>query len=250
MLRALLALCLLLCSGLMAEVLELSPSANALAGISLLSDSVADTYLSPAQRVNGCSCYYIRPFGMGDIPFYGIATGFERDWLYLAAGSMYLNHPDYQWHNPYLNLCIEYACLAVGAGVHLDYSQVESAEALFDYSLAYAARYRYRASSLELRAYKPSLPEGEYSLSLAQDVLESGSLGLALVKEKSGEICYKTAVNAQLNNYLRLYGSWQNNPARFGAGINCNYAKWSLIYSLRSHPRLSMSQAFALEYTW
>lgn len=250
MLRALWAVCFLLCSLLFAESQEPAPSANALAGITLLSDSVADSYLSPAHQISGVSCYYFRPFDMGDIPFYGIATGFRRQYLYLAAGALYLDHADYTWHNPYLNLALECGGWQIGAGLHLESSQVQGAAARFEYSATVAARYRYRDSHLELRAYKPNLPEGEYSLSLAQDLAESGSLAFMLQKDRSGDICYKTAAKTELNKYLSLYASWQNNPARFGTGIQLSYAGWKLLYSLRSHPRLNMSQAFALEYSW
>lgn len=250
MLRALLALCFLFSTALLAGLQEQSPSANALAGISLLSDSVAESYLSPAHTISGISCFYHRPYNMGELPVYGIATAVKRDWLSVSAGAVYLNHPDYLWQNPYLNIAVDSGKLCLGAGLNLDYSLVGESDSHYLFSGSYAAKYRYRDSHLELKALHLNAPEQELCLSIAQNLSGRNMLGFGVARDSAGKNSLKAGMSIALCENLQLYSSWQNEPARFGAGLNILMGKWHILCCLRNHPRLAASQAFALEYAW
>jgi len=246
MLKGLLS-CFFLLGVLSAQIVEYSPSANALSGISLLSDSVSDIRLSPVMAKGGIASYYHRLFNIPDITVFGFTTAARLKHLTLAGGSSYLNHPDYNAHNPYFNLCYSIHGLSLGTTGHLEYDSVKDAGARYLFCWDLGAAYTTNFFAAEFKTLRINTSDARKSLSLKLNLNEDISTAVALVHDDGVGYSYRVGTNTALHEYLNLFSSWQNDPHRFGLGLCLNLESWCITYSIRSHPQLDLSHSLGLE---
>lgn len=245
-----LAICIFLISTLSASVVEYSPSANALNGITLLSDSVADLSLSPVLRTTGISTFYHRPFNSPEIAVMGFATAVARQHFGFAAGSSYLYHRDYAWHQPFINASFHYQGFTIGSSGHMDYDSVQSADARYRFCYDLGAGYSYSNLAAELKCLRIGSADAQIGFSLK--AVHEGGVQLAAnysyEEDESGML--RIGMRTEIHEHLCVYGSWQNDPNRFGLGLRLEVQPWSLIYSIRSHPDLDLSHGIAVDIAW
>ncbi len=242
---------LFLCSAAsLVHAREYSASANALSGLNILSDSVADHAISPVQGQAGFSTFYHRPFNMSAISIFGLHNAVRKGPLCLAVGNSYLWHQDYTWHNPYLSLGYHSQHLQIGAGGQLIYDAVGNEDGHYKWSFDLAVAGSYEDYGVELKLLNKDQVDECYSLSLSADLTPKISLAGGCFVMPGQENSLRIGVKAPVNQYLSLMGSWQSELSRFGAGISLNVDPWSLTYSVRSHPELCSSHSVSLELYW
>jgi len=239
-----------LLSASVVNYLEHSPAANALSGITLLSDSVADYSLSPTIGHTGISTFYHRPFNMSEIAVVGFATAAARNRFILAGGSTYLHHSDYSWHNPFLSAAYHYYGIALGISGHMVYDSVKDVDSEYDFSYDLAARYSHKDYGAELKFLRVGSSDEQLTISMKAALSEGVYTATSYVYESGGKDYFRAGIQTDINQYLSVYGSWQNEPNRFGLGAKLGIEPWSLIYSLRTHPQLDLSHAIALQRNW
>lgn len=70
------------------------------------------------------------------------------------------------------------------------------------------------------------------------------------VMEKNYKDYFRVGIIADLHDFVSLYGSWQNEPNRFGLGVKIKPDRWGLMYSIRTHSSLDPSHAISLDINW
>ncbi|MCK9557877.1 MAG: hypothetical protein PHQ78_03220 [Candidatus Cloacimonetes bacterium] len=235
---------------LAASIDEDSAMANALSGLSLLSNSVADYRISPVMQIRGFCTNYMRPFNSPDISIYGLHNAISLNNLFIGVGNSYLYHSDYTKHNTYLNAHYLLRGISVGATGHMIYDSVagEDGEYEWYYDLGTAFNRGSYAAEIKLLRCKSPLQQTAYSLkgSLSEDL----DAALGYVQQKEQNDYFRVAVTANLLSLITLYGSWQSDPNRFGMGVQVNTHTWSLMYSIRSHSTLDPGHAVSLDIYW
>jgi hypothetical protein len=253
MLKRLILLCLSLVSLLSASVvnyLEHTATANALNGITLLSDSVADYAISPTIGQTGVATFYNRPFNMSEIAILGFATAASRNRFIFAGGSTYLHHSDYSWHNPFLSGSYHYYGIALGVSGHMVYDSVKDEDSEYDFSYDLGAKYSHKDYAAELKYLRVGSADEQLVISMKASLSEGVYTATSYVYETGGKDYFRAGIQTEINQYLSVYGSWQNEPNRFGLGARLGIEPWSLMYSLRTHPQLDVSHALALQRDW
>lgn len=235
---------------LLAFCFSSSASANALSGLSIISDSVADCAISPVLHVSGLCFSYLSPFAVPGIKVFSVHNAISRRDLHVALGSTYLHHQDYNSHNPYLNLNYLYKGISLGATGHLLYDTIQDSDAEYSFSYDLGIGYEHKDFAAELKTLRIDQDEEESSLSLMGYLEPDIRVALGYFHSKNYEDRIRVGVNTELNQYLSLYGSWQNEDSRFGVGVKISVEDWSLIYAIRTHPKLNASHAIALELYW
>lgn len=245
-----LTLLLLLCQMSLGALLsEYSASANALSGITMLSESVADLAISPLVASSGFAASYHRPFGLKDTTFYGLHTAQPLGIVNIGTGINYLAHPDYRWQDQYLVLGIHRAGFALGATQHLLYERIASTSSYTwdnDLALGYL-RGNYGA---EIRWLRCREPDAAVVLSVQTRLSTAASVCIAYTYRKHASDSYGLASSYQIASPLLLQTSWQSDPARFGLGCKFSIDSWYLMYSLRTHPELNLTHSLDIGRSW
>ena len=235
---------------LLAFCLLCSASATALSGLSILSDSVADYAISPVLHLSGLSFSYHRPFSVPGINVFSLHNAIEKRDLHIALGSSYLHHQDYSSHHPYLNLNYCAQGISLGATGHLLYDAIQDSDAEYSFSYDLGLGYEYQDFAAELKMLRLTHDEEEVSLSIMGYLGPDLRAALGYFHSKNYQDNFRVGVNTELSQFLSIYGSWQNEDSRFGLGFKVSVESWSLIYAVRTHPKLDASHAISLELAW
>jgi len=107
-----------------------------------------------------------------------------------------------------------------------------------------------KSFAAELKMLRLTHDEEEASLSLMGQLGPDLQAALGYFYSKNYQDNFRVGVNTELNQFLSLYGSWQNEDSRFGLGFKVKVESLSLIYAVRTHPKLDPSQAISLELSW
>jgi hypothetical protein len=235
---------------LLAFCISCSAAGTALGGLSIISDSVADCAISPVLQTSGLSFSYHRPFSVPGINVFSVHNALSRHDLHFALGSTYLHHQDYTLHNPYLNLNYSYQGICLGATGHLLYDAIQDSDAEYSFCYDLGLGYEQQSFAAELKMLRLTHDEEEASLSLMGQLGPDLQAALGYFYSKNYQDNFRVGVNTELNQFLSLYGSWQNEDSRFGLGFKVKVESLSLIYAVRTHPKLDPSQAISLELSW
>lgn len=237
------------CVTLAAVLTENSASANALSGITLLSESVSDFYLSPILGSTGICATWYKPFGNTDTAIYGLHSAFLMRNVIVATGINYLDHQDYRWQDEYLSLSLNYSSLALGASQHLVYEKIGE-DSWYKWDNDYGAKISSKTAAAELRYLRARSDDASLVLSASTQLNTSSSVCSAYTWRKRDKGSYAFATSYQIASPLVLQSSWQSEPARFGMGLKVIMGKLALMYGIRSHPELSLTHCLDLEATW
>lgn len=232
-----------------AVVTEYSASANALSGITMLSQSVADYALSPVVGVAGIGSTWHQPFSSKETGIYGLHTAFPISQFLVASGINYLNHPDYRWQDEYLSLSIHQAGFALGATQHLVYEKI-SEDVWYNWSNDFALRYMGDVYGSEIRYIGSGTDDAAWILSAQNRLSKSTTVCSSYTWRKGSEDSYAVGSSVQIAAPLLLQTSWQSEPARFGAGLKFIIDRMELMYSIRTHAELSLSHSLDLGVAW
>lgn len=242
-------LAIVFCASLSALITEHSASANALSGVTLLSQSVSDFYLSPVTGITGISATWYKPFGISDTSVFGLHNAFPMDKVIIASGINYLDHPDYRWQDEYLSLSLNYSSLALGATQHLVYEKIGS-DTWFAWDNDFGIKLMGDTSELELRYLRCRSADASLVFSASSGLTKYSTVSSSYTWRKDNQGSYAFASSYQIASPLLLQSSWQNDPARFGVGLKVYLGSVSLMYGIRTHPELALTHCLDLEAAW
>ena len=247
--QRLLLVIFLFSSPLFAVHFQSNPSAEALGGLTILSQSLLDAQHSPLVAESGWALAYQLLYGMPEISVYTAATAFDSGAFHFSIGSSYLNHHDYQDFRPWLNGAYQFRDTALALGLNAAFDSITAGGSRHDFGLSPAIRQELWGGAIELGSRQIFSPSSEYDLSVKSPPLMQSSLAFGYTfRSEGGQI--KSAFATQLFPALDLAASWQSNPGRFGIGLFIKAKSWKIGYGLRSHPRLNYSHSFSLESCW
>lgn len=241
---------LLLClAPLQALLSEYSASANALNGITMLSQSVADHALSPIIITDGFSVSRCSPFGLSETTYYGLHSALPLGAVKVATGINYLAHPDYRWQDQYLALQLGNPTLALGATQHLFYEKIGN-PSYYTWDNDLAISLLKNGYGAELRWLHLRGEDSALVLSAKTEFSSAASVCSSYTWRKNEADAYGVASSYQIAPILLLQTSWQSEPARFGLGCKFIIGSWELMYSLRTHPELDLTHSIDIGSSW
>ena len=227
-----------------------SATSNALSGMSMLSDSVADYAYSPILGETGISSSYHRPFNTPGIDILGLHSAISKGDLIIAMGTGYLHHEDYCQQNPYLNLNYGLAAFRFGVSGHLAYDSIKDEDGEYHFSYDLGVAYSLNDYRAEILLLQKGQDDERLTLSLGAKPEPRVSFATGYQVLKTGKNVISMGVRADLSEHLGILSSWQSLQNRFGLGIAVNLAQWTINYGIRSHPDLDYSHAISLDYSW
>lgn len=249
MFRALLLL-LAITLPLSATIVEYSPVANALNGVTALSDSPADYALSPVIGVTGLSCFYHKLFNTSGISVYGLHNAFAKYPFIMAVGTTYLDNPEYRYYDPYVSLSLNLDGAALGYTQHLVYDSIQGSDARYKWLGDVALRIDSGDYGSEVKYIRMGSDDAQLHLTATAALSEGIDTATSYVWEPKGKSFFCASASTSFTKYFALYSSWQTEPARFGVGIRIIVNDISVIYAVRSHPELDLSHSFGFEAHW
>ncbi len=247
--RALLGCLWLLALPLGALIPQTSASAAALAGITLLSESVADFQLSPALTHTGIVASAQLPYADPVSASYSLNAAQRFKFLVASAGARHTGDADFNAQDLRLGLCLNFEGLAAGYSQHLlrESSGGQSVPSWFgDAALAW----RGHSYGYEARLMRIGREDTELHLSASARIVEGVMAATSYVHTRSGPDGYRLATSIELGENLVLQSSWQSSPHRFGAGLHFRLEGWDLMYAVRTHPDLRLSHSLDLGWSW
>lgn len=228
---------------------EYSASANALNGITMLSQSVADHAISPIIFAGGFTFSRCSPFGLSETTYYGLHNALPLGVMQVATGINYLAHPDYRWQDQYLALQLGSPTFALGATQHLFYEKIgENSWYTWDNDLAIS--FLQKGYGTEIRWLHLRGEDSALVLSAQTEFSSASSLCSSYTWRKNEADAYSVASSYQIADVLLLQTSWQSEPARFGIGCKFLIGSFELMYSLRTHPELDLTHSIDIGSSW
>ncbi len=244
------SLLLLLClAPLSALIGEYSASANALNGITMLSQSVADHAISPIVFANGVVFSRHSPFGLGETTYYGWHNAVPTGLMQVSTGINYLAHPDYRWQDQYLSLRLGGTAFALGATQHLFYEKIGD-KSWYTWDNDLALSFMQDGYGTEIRWLHLRGKDTALVLSAQTAFSDDSSLCSSYTYREDGPDCYGVASSYEIAEVLLLQTSWQSEPARFGIGCKFIIGTFELMYSLRTHPELDLTHSIDIGSLW
>ncbi|HOY84789.1 MAG TPA: hypothetical protein PLQ80_05800 [Candidatus Syntrophosphaera sp.] len=224
-------------------------SANALAGITLLSQSVADFQLSPALPFTGIAASGHLPFSAPEAGTFSLSAAHKLSFLVLNAGASHSGDADYSLQDFRLGLGINLGGLSAGYAQHLI---LESASTGSYQSWCGDAVLAYRSPGYgyEARLLRIGREDTELHLSVSTAIVQGIEAATSYVYTPAGPDGYRLATSIEVTDNLLLQSSWQSSPNRFGAGLRFQLKGWDLMYAVRTHPDLRLSHSLDLGYSW
>ncbi len=231
-------------------VTEDTASANALSGIILLSESVADFGLSPTIPGEGFTLSYGLPFSSAGCGVYSLNSGTRIGPFIASAGASYMDQKDYRWQDVHIGLAWHYRELGVGYSQHLIYEKFSNDMSYHTWTGNLAISYRRGDYGSEIRLLHMGQEDAELHLSASSIVVEGVCGASSYVYSPNGEDSFRFATSFKIGEPFMLQVSWQNAPPRFGAGLKFGHNDWDIMYAIRSHAELSLTHALDIGYNW
>lgn len=249
--KAFLCLCFgLLAASLGSVITEDSASANALSGITLLSQSVSDLALSPTINKTGIAFSYHFPFSEADCGIYSLNTATRLKPFLISAGGAFLDQGDYRWQDFHLGLAFHYRELSLGYSEHLIHEKFSTEHSYHTWTGNLALSYRSELYGSEIRLLHLGEEDAELHLAASSRIVEDVYGASTYVYAPHGDDSYRFATSFAIGESFLLQASWQNNPPRFGAGLKFAYRSGEIMYAIRSHTELNLSHSLDLGFNW
>ena len=231
-------------------VTEDTAAANALSGITLISEETGAFQLSPLVDACGISHSYCLPFGMAEVGVYGLNTAVDLKPVTLMFGSSYLDQGDYRWQDLRLGAALGLGNWRIGLAGHLEYEVFSTLQSYHAFSPDLAVGWRKNGWGAELRGLRVGDDGAQYQISASSQVSPELEAAAAWVHQPAGPDMARAATAFRLGKHLKLLSSWQNEPARFGAGIALRYGAGEIAYAVRTHTELSLTHCLDLGFRW
>lgn len=240
---------LICCSLSYALILENSASANALNGCPLLSQSVCDYALSPVNGSYGLGSSYSSPFSIPGLHVFGLHTAFPSRWLGYALGTSYLSAEDYDLQSYYLNLHLKLGDILIGSNQHLEFEIISNddthIETKTDFGIRLGGRFPSEISLLGLGSQ-----DRIYSFSFGSHISKRSFTAVTYRTDWDKDFIYCIASQYNITDGFRIMSSYQDEPTRFGAGIELSVLNLRVLYAIRTHIELNLTHAIDLSFDW
>lgn len=231
-------------------VTEDSASANALSGVTLLSTSLSDLALSPAIPAAGIGFSCHLPFGIPSAAVYSLNTASSVGPFLVNSGGAFLEHSDYRRQNFHLGLAWHYESISVGGAGHLLYEKFGDLASYHSWNGNLALCIRGEDYGTEIRWLHAGSRDSELHLSTSTYLGDGIACAADYVYVPHGDDNYRCATTCDIGGIFQLLASWQNTPARFGAGLKFNCGAIEILYAIRTHPDLNLSHSLDLGLRW
>lgn len=215
----------------------------------MLSGSVSDFAISPLITGSGFSASWHRPYNIPEATIYGVHNAVVLSPLITATGISYLNHPDYRWQDQYVALSLHFSGLSMGATQHLIFERIDE-EGYYTWDNDLGLSWISGGYGTELLYRHLQSDDAELQVSALTDLGGGTAVCSGYVWRKNADDCYRVGTSTELLPGFLLQSSWQSEPARFGLGCKIMVERWQLMYSLRSHPELSLTHSLDLGIAW
>lgn len=226
-----------------------SASANALAGLTLLSASVADLQLSPALPLTGIAASLQLPYADPAGASHSLQAAQRLQYLILSAGITHTGNPDYNAQDLRLGLGLNWAGFSAGYSQHL-LRESSGSQAISSWCGDAALAWRGCNYGCEARLMRLGREDTELHLSASTGIVTGVQAAASYVHTPAGPDGYRVATSIGIGANFTLQSSWQSSPHRFGAGLRFQLKAWNLMYAVRTHPDLRLSHSLDLGYQW
>ena len=227
---------------------DMTPSATALNGLTIVCESASDNGINPTTAASGSTTYYINPFSLNKVSVYGLHTSQWISVAKVAAGTAYLNSTEYIHSDYYINMGVCLSGITLGYTRHWIFTKVDEDEDIQtgdDWGL----RYDYVTGAAEA-IYRQSGNEDEFAMNALWRISNDLNLGGGILLDSDREKSYRFGTSFTIGNALILLSSWQSNPSRLGFGIKLHLESSDLTYAIRTHNELSSTHAVEFGYRW
>lgn len=250
-LRATVFVLLLCCAAsLPALVSEDTAATSALSGITQISDSVGACLLSPLIPVSGISFSSQIPFGMADCAVYTLNAASAIQPVRVNFGASILDQGDYRWQDLRLGAAASLRDFSFGVAGHLILESFSSGKSYQRWSPDCAVGWNQAPWSAELRCLRLGADDGQYQLGASYQITPDLTTAAAYALLPGGKDTVRVASVCRIGKLVRLQCSWQNAPARFGAGASLRLGITDIAYSIRTHPDLNLTHSLDLCLYW
>jgi len=225
-------------------------STNALSGITILSNSIADFALSPNISNTGIAFSAHIPFGMTDCTVYCLNTATQFNPFILSTGIAHLDQGDYRNQDYFLGLAFHYKNLTLGYTEHLQYEKISTGNSYHTWLSNVALTYSCPEYGAEIKSLHLTSSDEEWHISAMVKIIDEVYGAGSYVYIPNYEDNYRIATSIKLNEPLSLLVSWQNTPSQFGMGIKLKIKRGELTYAIRTHSELNLSHSLDLGFNW
>lgn len=235
---------------LAADLSEESASAIALSGITALSDSPSDQMLSPLIRDEGVSFNYHLPFGQADAQVWGVHYATEYDFIHAGFGSAWMNHPDYNYRNYYLNASLEHEGIVLGYTQHLVHESFSTDDSYLRWLSDLGISSNIDDYGAEIRWLRVASLDAQWHFSALYRFAPESASAVSYVHQPHGDDSFRSCISLAASELLLFAASWQSHPSRFGFGLRFNYGSLALIYAIRTHLELNADHSLEVRFQW
>lgn len=233
-----------------ADLSEDSASANALSGVTALSDSPADRILSPLVLASGSVFSYHLPYGDADTKVLGFHNGSRLGIGHGGFGVSWIGHPDYTWRDHYLSYALGGRDFALGYTQHLLYEGFSSGESYYTWSGDLGMGFYSGDYGSEVRWLRIGSDDAQWHFTAITHLNEYSSLATDYVYQVHGKDSVRAASSIWIGKALVIQTSWQSEPPRFGFGTKLKLSYGSVMYAVRTHPELGLSHSIDIGFGW
>lgn len=237
-------------SPLLADLSEESASAIALSGIAALSDSPSDQILSPLIRDSGVSFNYHLPFGQAEAQIWGVHYATDYKILHAGFGSAWMNHPDYNYRDYYLNANLEHEGIVLGYTQHLVHESFSTDDSYLRWLADIGISSNIDDYGAEIRWLRVASRDAQWHFSALYRFAQGSASAISYVHQPHGDDSFRSCISLEASDLLHFAASWQSHPSRFGFGLRLNYESLSLVYAIRTHQELSPDHSLELRFRW
>lgn len=235
---------------LTADLSEESASAIALSGITALSDSPSDQILSPLIRDDGISFNYHLPFGQADAQVWGVHYATEYKILHAGFGSAWMNHPDYNYRDYYLNANLEHEGIVLGYTQHLVHESFSTDDSYLRWLSDLGISSNIDDYGAEIRWLRVASLDAQWHFSALYRFAPESASAVSYVHQPHGDDSFRSCISLAASELLHFAASWQSHPSRFGFGLRLNYGSLALIYAIRTHQELNADHSLEIRFQW
>jgi len=235
---------------LFADLSEDAASASALSGVTALSESPSDRILSPLVMANGAVfCYHLH-FHDADTQLWGFHNGNRLGLGHGGFGVSWMGHPDYNWRDHYLSYALGYQDFALGYTQHLLYESFSTGETYYSWQGDLGIAFGSGDYGSEVRWLRIGTEDAQWHFTAITRLTDYSSVATDYVYQMHGKDSVRAASSIWVGKILLLQTSWQSEAPRFGFGVKLMLPHGSIMYAIRTHPELDLSQSLEIGFAW
>ncbi len=232
-----------------------SPSANALSGLTSLTNSPGNSLNNPSLAYPGLEISTANLYQINEIKFHNLAVSTKYSKIFLNITEQYLGNELYYENQNTLNL--GYTCKTLNFGIAGRYifSQTENYANVNATLLDVATNIKFdrtichliiknvtatKVSGLQLPVY--------HICEVSHQLNKTITLAVGVEKQNSQSPSFKFGTKYTLSKNCSILLSTQNEPYKIGTGLEIKVGKYGMHYSISTHSYLNPTHYVSLIY--